>query len=151
QLLGTYDDEVIRELIRLASSYPVRMIEKKPATTTTTSAKKACQKIVPVYVYNFVLFNIHENKLDWQSICNCDTPDEARQEFYFFLLLLNYKGNYHIDYDYTQCKLVVYIREVLAESNKRFKEEKDAWGIEGVEKFICVTQTCGAFHNYFDR
>ena len=150
QLLGAYDEEVIRELLRLASSYPVRMIEKQTAPTIPQTPKKNCQNIAPNFVYGFVLYNIHGHRIDWMSICAYDTADEARQEFYFFLMLLNYKGNYHIDLDYENCKFVVYIREVLAESINRFKDEKDAWGEHGVEKFVCVTQTRHSFHQLFD-
>jgi hypothetical protein len=151
QLLGLHDDEVVRELIKLASSYPVRMAEKPTEMPGTQPRTSNCENIIPTFAYYFVLFNVHELKIDWTSTCSYDSADEARQEFYFFLLLLKYKGNFHIDIDYEDCKPVVYIREVLAESIQRFREEKAAWGEHGIEKFICVAQTCNSFHYYFDR
>src|SRR5690606_13013474 len=40
----------------------------------------------------------------------------------------------------------IYIREVLAESARRFPTEESAWGPEGIQRMICVAQSAGAFH-----
>ncbi|HEX4852225.1 MAG TPA: hypothetical protein VFV08_15520, partial [Puia sp.] len=86
----------------------------------------------------------------WVSQHIFDTSQQALDAFYFFLILLRYKGNYFIDYYDCDCSGRLYIREILAESVKKFVSEERAWGKEGVEKFICISQSENAFQPYFD-
>ncbi|MBO9634740.1 MAG: hypothetical protein J7578_16620, partial [Chitinophagaceae bacterium] len=63
------------------------------------------------------------------------------------LLLLKYEGNYTTD---CSCdgSTQIYIREVLAQSVDRFQDKETAWGQEGVEKFIAISQKAGSFHTF---
>ena len=122
---------VIKEIILLAKSYPILYIKKER--------------------YRFILFNKENDAYDWRSIQWYATPQEAMQQFLFFLMLLNYSGNFYIEKDETDCRYHIYIREVLAISSRGFPTPNDAWGIDGIEKFICVAQSEDGFHNYLNR
>ncbi len=111
--------EVVEELAKAALSYPIRMEGKN---------------------YRFVLGN------DWRSSVEYHTAVDAQAGFELFLLLLNFQGNFFIEFDWAACTYRVGIREVLAESTHRFPSEADAWGPRGVEKFICVAQHRDGFH-----
>jgi hypothetical protein len=123
--------EVQKELIPLVKSYPIKYITKEK--------------------YRFYLFNKHQDHYDWRSVSAFTTAKETMQHFQFFLVLLSYPGNFYIENDATDCRYHVYIREVLAESAHGFNTCEDAWGKDGVEKFICVSQTENSFHPYFKR
>lgn len=124
--LGDYDDAAIREVIKIAKTYPIRLTDNK--------------------TYKFYL-QIHEGDLDyWESSSEHTTPKDAMKQFLFFMVLLKYPGNYLNYYDSDTCEYKIFIREVLAESRERFSEEEIAWSTKGVQKFIGVSQTAGAFH-----
>lgn len=80
---------------------------------------------------------------EWQSVEYYNDPAAAMQAFRFFLILLQYGGNYTNTCD---CNGVTrtYLREVLAESNTRFLTPDDAWGEMGVQLFIKT----GEFQRY---
>ncbi|HEV8084463.1 MAG TPA: hypothetical protein VGP55_14750 [Chitinophagaceae bacterium] len=122
---------IIKEIILLAKSYPILYISKGR--------------------YRFILFNKENEVYDWRSMQWYVTPQEAMQNFLFFLSLLNYSGNFYIEKDETDCRYQIYIREVLAISSHAFSTPSDAWGINGVEKFICIAQSNNGFHNYLNR
>ena len=114
------------------------------------------QKEIPVYY--FALYKkavkAYDNKQiqteDWQSVNYFDSYPEAMKAFRFFLLLLNYEGNYTANIDCAG-NFRIYIREVLAESNNRFYDERHAWGQDGVQKFIQVSQERYSFHAWVDE
>lgn len=118
-------------LVATAKSYPLRK--------TVMEDKNAAQ------TYYYTLYNTQTSSYDWTSVGAFANPQDGRQAFYFFMLLLEYKGNYliHTGFDNVTA---IYIREVLAESTHRFVSEADAWGPMGVGKFICVAQSADAFH-----
>ena len=123
------ETDLIKVLVEVAKGYPISR-EGSPATG---------------YTYSFSLYNRDTDTLDWQSVKKYDTPAAAREDFYFFWMLLRFKGNYAIYPD--ECgRPTLFIREVLAESTSRFPDAKAAWGSGGIEKFICIAQTIGAFH-----
>ena len=93
----------------------------------------------------------HLFTIDWKSKTVYATPVLAMQQFQFFLILLKYPGNFYIEWNETQCEFVIYIREVLAISAHGYATAEDAWGEDGVEQFICVSQSDHGFHNYFNR
>ena len=143
----------IDEIIELINQYPIQIIEKDFREFDTLFCKKSTQKTPKnackkesekQYVYYFTL-----NK--WQSIKYYETVAEAQKDFLFFLTLLKFSGNLYADcYDCEQnngTSYRIYIREILVESTRRFKSEKEAWMKEGIEKFICAVQAKNAFHN----
>jgi hypothetical protein len=73
------------------------------------------------------------------------------QGFQFFLILLRFPGNFYIEWSHTRCEYIIYIREVLAISAHGFSTMEDAWGEQGVERMICVSQSDHGFHNYINR
>ncbi|MEP6626701.1 MAG: hypothetical protein ABJA32_01910 [Ginsengibacter sp.] len=119
------------ELILLAKSYPILYISNGR--------------------YRFSLFNKNMGQFDWRSMSSYSTPQEAMQRFQFFLSLLNYSGNIYIEHSDTDCRYRIYIREVLALSMISFNSTEDAWGVNGIEKFICVAQSDDGFHTYLNR
>ncbi|HYJ65864.1 MAG TPA: hypothetical protein VEV62_19110, partial [Parafilimonas sp.] len=119
--------EVQNEIIPIVKSYPVKYIVKGR--------------------YRFSVYNAKLNFYDWRSVTYYTTPQQAMQQFQFFLTLLKYPGNYYIEEDKTSCIFRIYIREVLAESLHGFNTCEEAWN--GIEKFICISQTEKGFHNYF--
>jgi hypothetical protein len=156
--LGNSTDASIPKIIELLLTYPIRSVIYKsrefyrffPCEKDDEPESTDCKKKKEKYVYYFVLQSSPDNK-GWQSLTFYDTPKEARKEFDFFLILLYYPGNYYVDCDHCQeerNQYQIFIREVLAESTERFVSEEQAWGKEGVEKFICVSQAENTFHTY---
>jgi uncharacterized protein YegP (UPF0339 family) len=122
--------EVQKLIIPIVKSYPVKYISDQR--------------------YRFVLFNTKEDRVDWRSIQTFSSIEETMQNFQYFLILLKYEGNFHIEYNRLSQRFTIYIREVLAESLHGFQTCEAAWGAEGIEKFICISQSKDGFHNYFD-
>ncbi len=155
QLVQQADKELIKTFVETVKTYPIKILEecseefKKifPGKTVTCppDVTDNCQNIPGKLVYYFSLYNIESGLYDWQSVNIYKAPQDARQAFYFFSLLLKYKGNYFID-NLSDGGAAIFIREVLAESKARFKDETTAWGTAGVEKFICIAQASGTFH-----
>jgi hypothetical protein len=127
--------EVQKILAPMAASYPIRLLRKNK--------------------YYFVLGMLdavnNTFTIDWKSKTEYATPVLAMQQFQFFLILLKYPGNFYIEWNETQCEYLIYIREVLAISAHGYATAEDAWGEEGVEQFICVSQSDHGFHNYVSR
>jgi hypothetical protein len=127
--------EVQKILAPMAASYPIRLLRKNK--------------------YYFVLGMLDSvNNLftiDWKSKTTYATPVLAMQQFQFFLILLKYPGNFYIEWNETLCEFMIYIREVLAISAHGYATAEEAWGEDGVEQFICVSQSDHGFHNYINR
>lgn len=171
---------VIKQLVNISLYYPIRKVAYKskefyelffPCKEEKKNDKDNCKKEKEKYVYYFVLRSRkEENTLQpcedenflepwdeekWQSTKYFDTPEAAGKVFNFFLMLLNYAGNYFVDC--AGCTkeddiiFHIYIREVLAEGTERFMDEETAWSEEGVQKFICIAQSEDAFHTYQRR
>ncbi len=104
------------------------------------------------YVYYFSLTVDATGNTAWRSLQHYATEEAARKDYQFFIILLKYAGNLFVDCD--NCNKEgkrtwrIYMREVLAESARRFMTEEAAWGHEGIEKFICAVQSGLGFHNY---
>ncbi|MBX2924702.1 MAG: hypothetical protein KF746_21045 [Chitinophagaceae bacterium] len=165
---GNHDDNVKRNLVVHARSFPVRAIKKSsPEFTSLFSCKisKTETPVLPVKcgeakpekdVFYFILSEKPDAGIPgsiedaWASENYYDTMAEALEAFNFFILLLRYKGNYHISRD-CDCRWQLYIHEILAVSERKFATEQLAWGVEGVEKFISVAQADHSFHAYFDK
>jgi len=116
---------VAEELVKAARAYPIRRIlreKKKPR-------------------YFFAL-----GGTDWVSAGRFDSAQDAHTAFDYFRLLLVRGQNYFIEYDEEGCRYRVGIREVLAESNGSFASEDDAWGKDGIQRFIGVAQASGGWH-----
>jgi hypothetical protein len=134
ETLYEFDGDVaatIQALVKLAKSYPVLYISNDR--------------------YRFSLYNKQIDQFDWRSMEWYSTPQEAMQHFQFFLSLLHYSGNIYIEKSDVDCRYRIYIREVLALSADTFPSPAEAWGINGIEKFICVAQSPNGFHTYLNR
>ncbi len=125
--LGGY--EIQNKIIPLVKSYPIKYITEER--------------------FRFSLYNNENDFYDWRSGSYYQTAQQAMQQFQFFLMLLKYAGNFYIQEDKTDCRFHIYIREVLAQSIRGFNTCQDAW--DGIEKFICISQTDEGFHNYFKQ
>jgi len=155
----------VNELVKAALSYPVRLVhERKPAprwnandpckdnpdpeNTTDNPAPPSppCDHNAHSRVDKYQFALVTDEWTDWVSARDFATPGETYEAFNFFLLLLNYPGNYYLEYDWRECSYRVGIREVLAESTSTFPDETTAWGPRGVERFICISQSKGGFH-----
>jgi len=170
--LGDYEERAVEALIKVVKSYPLRTIYPKkecrefrrrfdPCNETPCQDETAvCPQPKETPVWYFVLFNKEADREEWQSVQYFSSAEEARRQFEMFLLLLKHPGNYHIEctcrneFDEntgasnTNPAYRIFIREVLAESARRFATEEEAWGAKGVQHFIEVAQTSGAFHQY---
>lgn len=129
------DYEVQRHIVPLIQSFPLRFYAKD-------HIKFVFGRIRGLKYKHFVE--------DWRSIGHFNTISEAILKWDFFLKLLKYPGNTFIQWNAEQCIFEIKIREVLAVSAHGFKTSAEAWGAEGVEKFICVSQTENAFHHYWN-
>lgn len=152
---------VVQSITELLQTYPVRMTVYQGEefyglfsceTRADASADDDCDSApVEKWVYYFRLLTGGKLTEKWQSLAYYQTAAAAIEAFNFFRILLYYRGNYYADCDNCQQRVnqyTIYIREVLAESTRRFSLEEDAWGPEGVQKFICVSQADDAFHTY---
>jgi hypothetical protein len=150
--------DAVKEMIKLALSYPIRMVRFKsqrfyelfPCEEKEDDEPDDCKKESEKRVYYFSFSGLPGETEYWRSVKFYDDPGEARKDFHFFLILLHYAGNYFVDCDHCSPGngYRIYIREVLAESAERFLTKEQAWGPDGVEKFICVSQSEDAFHAY---
>ncbi|HYF32561.1 MAG TPA: hypothetical protein VD993_15660 [Chitinophagaceae bacterium] len=115
-------------LTELAKSYPIRLSGRGR--------------------YKFSLYDYKKKRSYFISAAYYDSPTEAMKAFMFLLVLVKNKKNYYIYCDPDTGNSFIVIREILLESNRRFLTEADAWGREGIEKLVAVSQTEGAFHIY---
>ena len=166
--LGPSEAAVIAGLVALLQSYPIRLVKKNsqefytlfpcaekgadPASTPECGPSISTLK-TDQYVYYFRFYGNNPEQGSWQSTEYFSTIAAAEKEFEFFRILLRYPGNYFADCN--ECSeegyFRIYLREVLAESIERFPSEQEAWGNDGVERFICVAQSENAFHNYLRK
>ena len=127
--------EVQKTMAPIAASYPIRYIGKKKF----------------VFILGMLDNMTNMFSIDWKSCREYSTAAEAMEQFQFFLILLKYSGNFYVEWSSTHCDFGIYIREVLAISAHGFVTSEEAWGEEGIEKFICVSQSENGFHNYVNR
>lgn len=164
--LGADENASIDILVDLALSYPVRRILYDPAPGSAWSKAFACNpqpELPPAGTgceanaeHWFIYFALTAKDdagvrtEEWRSTRYYSAIDTATRDLEFVLLLLKHDGNYTTD---CSCDGTthVYLREVLAQSVDRFPDRKTAWGPEGVEKFICVSQKAGSFHNFQEQ
>lgn len=164
--LGAYEDKAIEALVKLAQAYPIRRILYSAdggsewqkffgcnPQPTLPPATTSCEANAEHWFYYFVLTgkDAAGNTIDeWISTHYYTDPELARKDFEFVLLLLKYEGSYTTD---CSCdgRTSIYLREVLAQSIDRFPDKKTAWGPEGVEKFVCVSQQPGSFHAFQEQ
>jgi hypothetical protein len=148
---------IAEQIAAIVKTYPIKRVkygsdqfrrlfpcENVPQTNDDCSTRP--------YVYYFSLQADATAGTNWQSLKYYTTPEAARKDFLFFIMLLKYAGNLFVDCDNcirdSKYPWRIYIREVLAESARRFLEEPFAWGEEGIEKFICAIQSGAGFHNH---
>lgn len=152
QELGVSGKDPIAELVLACQSYPVRSFIPPaaidPCDPPPSADPCSCTpgETQPGISYQFVLFNTALGVVDWESIGSFATPGAATDAFYFFLTLLAFPGNLFVRQDDVDCLYYVLIREVLAESVATFKDPTAAWGADGVEKFIGISQGRHGFH-----
>ena len=156
--------QLIDRLVALVRRYPLRLITDAKTDRAEFCRRFPCFELPPIVesicscsttpvvhtYYFYVLCDTAGNEV-WQSVWPVGSLQEARCGFEFFLLLLRYPGNYLVERDPCTCRWKIFIREVLAESTRRFATPREAWGPDGIEKFICVAQVPGAFHLYRHR
>ena len=156
--------QLIDKIVALVRLYPIRVITDAKGDREEFKLRFPCFELPPVVdgncscatapviasYYFYVLCDTAGVEV-WQSVWPVTDLQTARTAFEFFLLLLRYPGNYFVERDPCTCKWRIFIREVLAESTRRFASKAEAWGPQGIEKFICVAQTPGAFHLYHHR
>ena len=158
-----YKNNVAQWMLQTANSYPIKRVEFGSdkfnelfcgEANGNTEDNCACTGVAKVFKYYFSIYGNEKMPQLWLSNKYYETAQEARNDFNFFLMLTSFSGNLFTDCD--NCsqlrsgKYKIYIREVLAESVKRY-EQKDVpliWGKEGIEKFICAVQQENSFRNY---
>lgn len=163
EALGSVD-----KIAATARSYPVRQVrygtdefyrlfpcEQRPEQP---GGQPCCGSKERDIVYYFGLYNNDpEDPQEWQSLKYYDTPEQAIEEFRHFLVLIRFSGNFYVDCDLCsnedkkQNFYRIYIREVLAESVRRFPTIAEAWGPAGIEQFICAIQSGQGFRHYLKK
>jgi hypothetical protein len=157
-------DQLIDRMVALVRLYPIRLITDSRGDREEFKRRFPCFALPPVVdascscatapvvgmYYFYVLSDTAGNEI-WQSVLPLTDLQATRTAFEFFLLLLRYPGNYVVERDPCTCEWRILIREVLAESTRRFANRREAWGPQGIEKFICVAQAAGAFHLFHNR
>jgi len=142
--LGGADTDVIKRLVDISGSYPIKRIEC-PLSNTDPCAGGPPK----TYVY-YCGITIPDTTpvtppnapdappFEWQSTCRFATIAEAQLDFEILIRLLQFPGNLFTDVYETPDKTTyrIYIHEVMAASARRFGNEPDTW--ENVEKFICA-------------
>ncbi len=161
EFLGAYPEKAIEALAKIFKSYPVRTIRKNKdakqfhdrfdrCTPYEQTEPDDCLFKNEIPFFYFVLYDKISDQELWQSSDYYHNADEAIRAYSFFVFLLDFEGNYAIECDCTgNYKLI--IREVLAESVKRFEFSDDAWGAQGVQRFIAASQGEYSFHAYQDE
>lgn len=156
----------MENIIKIAKRYPVRYATREenefyeifPCEKDERIQKdrEQCRKLEEGKRWYYFTLSSADAKEEWKGMKYFATETEAFKDFYFFLLLLKYPGNYSVHRDYCACKQHddgdcectwrVFLREVLLESKLRYAGIEEAW--KGVEEFVCVSQTEGAFQSY---
>jgi hypothetical protein len=161
-----WGEETKSKLVSLAKSYPIRVVDRNSdrfyalfpcEVKPEKREERICEPAEEIPVYYFQLKGAdseEESSHSWQSTDYFDTQEEARRGYRFFRMLLCYPGNFFVrcdPCDKESGRYQICLREVLAESTARFSSEAEAWGKEGVQKFICVSQSERAFHPYWNK
>lgn len=145
------------QLSNLSNSFPIRTIKKSdelfiklfPCEEIPIKEDKPCnKKVEEKEYYYFRYLSDGSDESGWFSYEYFETTQETLYRFRFFLVLLQYKGNYHIGIDNCDCKVRLYLREILAVSKQRFASPEIAWGKAGVHRLICTSQQKDAFQAY---
>ncbi|WP_343671753.1 hypothetical protein [Chitinophaga sp.] len=134
---------------KLAATYPIKQLFKRADCDEFYRRFYPCEPSPCADIKSQCCFTDPDEAVyyfslgEWQSVEYYNDPAAAMQAFRFFLILLQYAGNYTNTCD---CNGVTrtYLREVLAESNTRFLTPDDAWGPQGVQLFI----NTGEFRRY---
>jgi len=165
-LRDEWGEDITQKLVALTKSYPIRVVTEKSKTfyelfpceeLPKYQEERVCKPVKEKLVYYFRLYRTELNGEEkdiryWQSTGYYKNPEEARRGYRFFRMLLCYPGNFFVRCDPCNEQGDMYrisLREVLAESTARFESEDKAWGKEGVQKFICVSQMERAFLPYW--
>jgi uncharacterized protein YegP (UPF0339 family) len=132
ETMALFSDEAaaMDALTALAKSYPVRLSGKR---------------------YKFSLYDYKKNFSYFISTATYATPAEAMQAFLFLLVLIRNRKNYYLYCNPDTGERSIVIREVLLESTRRFGSSDQAWGPDGIEKLIGISQADGAFHISVNR
>lgn len=154
---------VVQWMLETANSYPIKRVEYGSAKFNELFCGEnsgvlinncACSTEAIIYKYYFSIYGNDNMPELWLSNKYYETVQEARIDFIFFIIITSFSGNLFTDCDactkHGTGKYKIYIREVLAESVKRY-EQKDIqqiWGKDGIEKFICAVQQENSFSNY---
>ena len=138
--LGGADTDVIKKLVTIVGSYPIKRMECPGTGSTDPCAAITTPK---TYVY-YCGISIPDPTADaapfeWKSTCKFPTIAEAMLDFAFFIRLMRAPVNLFTDTFETSGKPAtyrIYIHEVLAEGATRFATEDETWGTNGVERFV---------------
>lgn len=151
-------DYARQQLMAFSSAYPIQLIKESDPNFAkwflcgerpkNDDDENCCCDEKENEFYFFRYNQENDQNGEWISQEYFTTAKAAMQRFNFFLLLLRYKGNYIIHPDDCDCRWRLSLREILAESKRRFQTSDDAWGKDGVEKFICISQSKDAFALY---
>lgn len=134
---------------RLAATYPIKQLFKRADCDEFYRRFHPCEPNPCAAIKSQCCFTDPDEAVyyfssgEWQSVNYYTDPAAAMQAFRFFLILLQYAGNYTNTCDCNGTTRT-YLREVLAESNTRFLTADDAWGEQGVQLFI----NTGEFQRY---
>lgn len=163
---NNFKENWLTSFIQFSVFYPVKVIRKiskrfaelfclDSQTNDTSCGSSSTEEWV--YYFDFSLLNPIPGLDDtsWISTRYFQTPEEALQEFIYFNRLLAFTGNWYMDTFYCSSTKTsgyyFFIREVLAESSVCFASEREAWGENGVEAFICAIQSSGGIQNYLRK
>jgi hypothetical protein len=117
-------------LVELAKSYPVRISGKR---------------------FKFSLYDYKKKASYFISAATYATPADALKAFFFLLVLVRNRKNYYMHCDEDTGNKFIVLKEVLLESTRRFPSREAAWGSNGIEKLIGISQTEEAFHISLNR
>ena len=156
-------DTLARQMAALVKTYPIKQVlygseafnELFCAHNPAITVNPCISGLKPGLVYYFATHDDQKAQGSWQSVNYYEDAAAAMQDFIFFVALLKYAGNLYVDCDLCahqmenkQGNYKIYLREVLAESAERFPDEASAWGIGGLQKFICAVQADFGFQNF---
>ncbi|HXO75280.1 MAG TPA: hypothetical protein VN824_08605, partial [Puia sp.] len=142
--LGGADADVIKKIVAIAGSYPIKRMEC-PGTGSTDPCAAATTPKTYVYYCGISIPDPTAGAapFEWKSTCKFPTIAEAMLDFAFFIRLMRVPVNLFTDIFEVSGKPAtyrIYIHEVLAEGASRFATEDDTWGGNGVQRFICAVK-----------
>lgn len=162
------------KLIPYIKTYPIKIIDANSEAFALMFCKEYkkppedCRGNEKKWVYYFTMYPRSEdmsivNQPYWQSKKYYEDIKTTTIDFLHFCKLLKYTGNYFVDCSCTKIKngstgnpeystryaFKIFIREVLAQSINWYESYDEAWGREGIEKFICAVQSEKSFKKYY--